>query len=219
MRHLLTAFALALVLAAPVGAAGVTGQYMEARNCDIYTGPCFANAETFLTGKHAVMGWKVDQGSLDGVKLDGLSIVAVVQASDTLGQEQTGAAKAVLIVDKRASAAQKDALMRMVRKQAGALVKNVVGVETAAIDLERCECKSNSCAVLRAGKARLQTRCLSDKHDKICGNESEFYPPLASHVKARAAMTVENVFTGTGLNATWKDQGRRSAYVGTFELR
>src|SRR5438445_13512393 len=87
-----------LVIVGPVSAASITGQYVEARTCDVYTGPCFANADTGLTGKHAVMAWKVEKGKLDNVSLDGLSIVAVVQASDTLGLLQTGPPNAVLII-------------------------------------------------------------------------------------------------------------------------
>ena len=40
-------FAAALLLTtAPLYAAGITGQYVEARTCDVYTGACFANADT-----------------------------------------------------------------------------------------------------------------------------------------------------------------------------
>ena len=56
----------------------IKGDYLEVRSCDIYTGPCFANAEMHLAGKHAVMGWQVDRGSFNRVKLDGLGVVAVV---------------------------------------------------------------------------------------------------------------------------------------------
>src|SRR5437868_11292842 len=104
MKRILALAALALLgAAAPLPAAGLTGQYVEARTCDVWTGPCFANAEMNLSGKHAVLGWKVDSGSLDQVRLDGLAVVAVVRASDTLGLEQTGPAQAILIVDARAT--------------------------------------------------------------------------------------------------------------------
>ena len=104
MKRLFAFAALALVLTVlPTSAAGLTGKYIEARTCDVWTGPCFANAEMNLAGKHAVLGWKVDQGEFQGVRLDGLGVVAVVAASDTLGLTQTGKAKAVLIVDSRAT--------------------------------------------------------------------------------------------------------------------
>jgi hypothetical protein len=217
-RLALTVLAL-IVVAAPVSAAGITGQYLEARTCEVFTGPCFANADTGLVGKHGVMAWKVEKGSLDDVQLDGLSVVAVVAASDTLGLRQTAEGKAVLIVDKNATAAQREALIRLAKKQGGALVKNVIAVESASINLETCECKEGGCARLDAGKAHVETRCIDGKHDKTCGNEWALYPPLAKGVKARAAVAVEHSFSGKELNETWNDGERRGAYLGSFEMR
>ena len=220
MTRCLTCAALALLaLTTSASAAGLTGRYVEARTCDVWTGPCFANAESNLTGKHAVLGWMVDKGSFDGVSLDGLGIVAVVEASDTLGLKQTGPAKAVLIVDKAATNAQREALIKLARTQGGDLLKNVVAVTRDEVKLEICECENGGCAKLHAGAARIETRCLDEKHDKVCGNESAYYPPLASNVKVRAALALENCFTGKGLGETWNDTGRRSAYLGSFQMK
>jgi hypothetical protein len=208
-----------LFVASPAWAGGITGQYLEARTADVYTGPCFANSDMNLAGKHAVMAWKVDKGTLDDVCLDGLGVVAVVAASDTLGLKQTGAARSVLIVDERATEAQRAALIRLAKRQAGDLVGDVRGVETAAIELNLGDCKDGGCAHLYAGSARIETRCIDPKHDKHCGNEIAFYPPLTSGVKAACAVATEHTFTGKGLNQTWKDGERRSAYVGSFEVR
>ena len=198
---------------------GVTGQYIEARTCDVWTGPCFANAEMNLGGKHAVLGWKVDKGTFSAARLDGLGIVAVIAASDTLGLQQTGASKAVLLVDERADAAQRAALIKFAKTQAGSLLANVVAVQSSKVDLDVCGCAEGGCGKLKAGPAHIETRCLDDKHDKICGNESAFYPPLSKAVKVRAAMAVEHSYTGKGVNETWSDGGRRGAYLGSFEAR
>jgi hypothetical protein len=218
-RWLIAAAVLGLLTAASVKAQGLSGSYVEARTCDVWTGPCFANAEMNLSGKHAVLAWKVDKGAVDNVTLDGLSVVAVVAASDTLGLDQTGPAKAVLIVDNRANAAQKDALVQLAHKQAGDLVRNVIVVERAQVDLEVIPCKDGGCAHLQAGKAHIETRCLNAHHDKVCGNESAFYPPLSKHVDARPALAVEHSFSGTEFKETWKDAERRGAYVGSFATR
>jgi len=79
----------------------ITGDYLEVRSCDIFTGPCFANAEMGLTGKEAIMVWSVKEGSWQGTALDGLSVIAVVRADGTLGdlRFQPRAGKAILIVD------------------------------------------------------------------------------------------------------------------------
>ena len=220
MKRTVALAALALVvLAGPLSAAGITGKYIEARTCDVWTGPCFANAEMNLSGKHAVLGWMVEKGTLGEAKLDGLGVVAVVAASDTLGLKQTGPAKAVLIVDSRANAAQRDALVRLARKQGGDLVKNVVAVRSARIDLDVGGCEEGGCGKLVAGPARIETRCLDEKHDKVCGNESAFYPPLAQGVHVRPALAVEHAYSGTGVNETWNDAGRRGAYLGSFAVR
>jgi len=219
MTCILAVAALLGAVAVPAPAADLSGHYIEARTCDVWTGPCFANAEVNLGGKNAVLGWKIDKGSLNNVTLDGLSIVAVVSASDTLGVEQTGKARTVLLVDRRASSAQRAALVRLAQSQGGALLRHVVRVQAADIDLKACPCKSDACAVLNAGVARIETRCLDENHDKICGNESPFYPPLAKNVKVKAALAVENAFSGRGINETWKENGRRSAYVGSFRIR
>jgi hypothetical protein len=208
-----------VVLAGPLSAAGITGKYIEARTCDVWTGPCFANAEMNLSGKHAILGWLVEKGTLGDARLDGLGVVAVVAASDTLGLAQTGPAKAVLIVDSRANAVQRDALVRLAQKQGGDLVKNVVAVQSARIALDVGGCEEGGCGKLVAGPARIETRCLDEKHDKVCGNESAFYPPLAQGVHVRPALAVEHIFTGQGVNETWNDAGRRGAYLGSFEVR
>ena len=211
--------ALALVvMVLPAGAAGLTGQYVECRTCDVWTGPCFANAE-MTGGKNAVLGWKVEKGALDGATLDGLSVVAVVSASDTLGLEQTGESKAILIVDEKATAAQRDALVKLAKGQGGDLLKNVAKVEAAPISIDACLCKDNGCAKLSAGGAKIETRCLDAQHDKHCGNEFAYYPPLVKNVSAQAAVAVEHGYSGKGFRQSWKESERRGAYVGSFEIK
>ena len=102
-----------LMLAASLPSQNITGNYMEARTADVYTGPCFANAETGLVGQLAVMGWKVSHGSWQGVDLSGLSVVGVIRAQSTLGnvEVKSNPAKAVLIIDSKADPAQRETLL------------------------------------------------------------------------------------------------------------
>ena len=99
------------ILMALDSSATIRGQYVEARTCDVYAGSCFANADTGLTGKNAVLAWRVEAGAVAGTKLDGLGVVAVA-ASDTLRLKQSGPGRPILLVDDRATAAQRDALVR-----------------------------------------------------------------------------------------------------------
>jgi len=220
MKRIIFLAAAALVLAStPVRAEGISGQYVEARTCDVWTGPCFANADFNLSGKNALLAWRIDKGAVDNVSLDGLSVVAVISASDPLGLEQTGPAKAILIVDERATPAQRQALIRLAKNQGGKLTKNIVAVQQAPVSVVMCECKGQTCAEVLAGAAKMKTRCLDAHHDKACGNETAFYPPLSRNVHVRPAAAVESSFNGTGLRETWRDFDRRGAYVGSFEVR
>src|SRR5437867_9293825 len=97
------------------------GMYLEARTCDVWTGPCFANADFNIGGKQGVMAWRIDKGQAGGVSLDGLSVVAVVVAGNTLGLDQRSPAKAIIIVDKNANTEQREALVRFAQQQGGQL--------------------------------------------------------------------------------------------------
>ena len=87
--------------AAGLPSRNLSGNYMEARTADVYTGPCFANGEVEINGKEAVFGWKINNGSWKGVSLQGLGIVGVVRTAHTLGDitRPQNPATAVLIVD------------------------------------------------------------------------------------------------------------------------
>src|SRR5258708_30974742 len=78
---------LALLAAAPacLAAPSVSGDYLEARTSDVYTGPCFANSEVNTAGAEAVFAWRGRQGAWKGVAIDGLSVVAVGGAPATPG--------------------------------------------------------------------------------------------------------------------------------------
>lgn len=219
MKRFTLAIVALLTALVPAQAAPITGQYVEARTCDVWTGPCFANADFNLGGKHAVLAWKIDKGTVDGVNLDGMSVVAVLSAQNTLGLEQSSPARSVLIIDGRANSVQKEALVQFAKRQGGKLLSNVIAVQSAAIRLTMCKCDGDACAEVDATVAKVRTRCIDHKEDKACGNESAFYPPLARGVHARVAGVIEHEFRGNGLAETWSDYGRRGAYVGSFEVQ
>jgi len=82
----------------------ISGDYLEVRSCDVYTGSCVANSEMGLSGREGMLVWSVKQGAWKGTRLDGLTVIAVVTTDDTLGdlRYQPRSGKAVLIVDSRA---------------------------------------------------------------------------------------------------------------------
>ena len=214
MKNLL--FAL-LLLIVPSAFAQISGDYIETRSADVYTGQCFANGEVNLVGNEAIMGWRVSKGSWDGVALDGLSVVAVVRAKATLGDPYADPypAKSVLVVDDQATAAQKQALLKFAHHMTGKLTANVDQVISAPIDLAVVK-EHHGRALLRAGNfVTVQTRAI-DHGDMICGNEETFYPPLTETAHAMPAVATRDEYQGPGLDDRWSTSGKRSAFVGTF---
>ena len=197
----------------------IYGNYIEARTADVYTGPCFANGEVGLVGKLAVFGWKVGGGSWHGVNLDGLSIVGVVSAHNTLGDVYATSypVKAVLIVDSRANVEQRLALQSFAQQMAGDLLQDVVKIDYAPIELTVQNGDVHSAvATLTAGSlAKIQTRAMNES-DHICNNEEVWYPPLSKVEHAMPAYALEHSFSGTGLNETWSSPFKRSGFVGSF---
>ena len=67
-----------VTLTANANQPAISGDYLEVRTCDVYTGPCFANAEMNLTGKEAILVWSVREGVWNSTRVDGLKVIAVV---------------------------------------------------------------------------------------------------------------------------------------------
>lgn len=196
----------------------IHGTYMESRTCDVYTAACFANSEVGLNGKEAILAWKVDEGSHKGVKLDGLTVSAVVRANATLGDKSATPypAKAIVYVDQDATPAQKDALVSLAKDLGEGLVSDVVRVESTPIVMNADNCGGDTCATLKVGEvAEIAARCLHSE-DKKCGNDNAFYGPLTDISNAMAHFTQYEMFSDTGLGVNWNDAGRRGTYVGTF---
>ncbi len=211
--------ALVLVgLAVVPSQAAITGDYLEVRNADVWTGPCFANSQVDLTGKQAILAWKINHGSWEGTNLSGLSVVAVVKASATLGDpfHNPYPADAVLILDQQATPQQREALQNFVKAQAGKLVSHVVRVDVAPISLQVGTGADHGIDVLKAGSlALVKTRTLC-QGDIMCGNEYVYYPPLTKVQNSMPAFTREAAFNGKGLGVVWNNRDGRSAFVGTF---
>jgi hypothetical protein len=196
----------------------IRGDYIESRSTDVYVAQCFANGEVGLTGNDALMAWHVEQGTWNGVKLDGLTVAAAVRAHATLGDPYGDPypAQAVLMVDNAASSQQREALIALARHNGGRLLENIVRVENVPVVLDTPADPHQGGAVLRAGKlATIITRPLNH-HDHICGNEVNFYPPLTDVSDAVSAVAVTDEFHGEGLDTQWSSHGRRSAYIAHF---
>ncbi|HET8747148.1 MAG TPA: DUF1326 domain-containing protein, partial [Ramlibacter sp.] len=121
----------------------ISGQYMETCNCELLC-PCISSNLTArpTDGKcYAAVALHIDKGAKDGVALDGLSFVIVLNAPGPMAQ---GNMAIGLIVDDSASEAQTAALVEIASGKAGGpaaglapLVGTFAGVEKSPIEFTR----------------------------------------------------------------------------------
>jgi hypothetical protein len=217
-----TCIVAATCVAAKLPTNNVRGEYLEARTADVYTGPCFANGEVGQTGRLAVMGWHIRQGSFDGVNLDGLSVVGVVRAKETLGDFAftSNPAKAVVIVDEKATPEQQLALKSFAQRMGGDLLSDVVRVDVQpiAFSMKDNNVHTQVASLVAGDLARVSTRPLKET-DQVCHNEGVWYQPLVKLEHAMPAYTTGNVYDGKALGETWNYPEKRGSYVGTFNYQ
>lgn len=198
-------------------AAGVSGHYLETRTCQIYTGPCFANSETGLTGEDAVMAWSILDGTHDGIDLSGLKVVMAVHGDTTLGHGGLNDGqnmKSVIYVDRTASPDQQRALVQFAKSRTGPACESVVRISEATIEMTLDEIGLKG-ELTVGDDVRLVTR-KAGRGDCICSNETAFYPPLTQVEYFAPGVTVVGEFRGRGLGVRWSTPGERSAYMATF---
>lgn len=119
----------------------ISGQYMETCNCTFLC-PCITSnlAATPTEGDcKAALGMRVDKGSKDGVSLDGLQFMVLLQSNGPMG---AGNMTVGLIVDSDASQEQVDAITAIASGAAGGpmammapLVGRFAGVERAKVSI------------------------------------------------------------------------------------
>lgn len=223
----------AVFAGAPAKEARVVGDYMESRTADVYTGPCFSNAEIFLTGHQAIMAWQIRKGEWQGVDISGLIVAAAVRGTTTLEVDEPSMARSVLIIDARASDKQREALISLMKELGGARLSDVRDVRTASMSLfveddmsESAHHDSTNSAhhggpiapkggFWAEGLAEINTRPM-EATDHVCGNEVLAYSPLSAGVEALPAYTILNAFKGEGLDTKWTDRNCRGSFVGHF---
>lgn len=234
-RTLLAAACLAALCSTLTIAAEIQGDYIESRTADVFTGPCFSNAEIFITGHQAVMAWGVREGSYNGVDLAGLSVAAAIRGTTTFSEDDPTQALSVLMVDDQATPQQRDALIALARHLGGDRLQNIVSIKPtrismmvedhqgeaeapardAALELHPHVPQAAKASLWASGLAEIVTRPLDD-NDHFCGNEVVAYEPLSKGVEVKPAYTLGHRFRGEGLNTTWNDANCRSSFVGHF---
>lgn len=216
MKKIALSFAISGLTVATLAArpAAVTGTYVEARTAEVFAGACVMNGEAPTTGREALLAWKIDRGQVNGVSLDGLAVVAALASDTNLGIHEIGGetnpARAAIYVDARANAAQRKALVAMVKSLSGSLIGSVVQETATPIQF------ADSGHEITVSTDTLKLEVAKHlNHDPSCGNK-QWFNPLTKVDRAEMGMTDQNEFSGPVLNTKWSDPNKRSSFFGTF---
>jgi len=216
MKKIALSVALSVLMFATLAAkpASVTGRYVEARTAEVFAGACIMNGEAATTGREALLAWKVDHGQVNGVALDGLAVVAALASDTNLGIHEIGGestpARAAIYVDSRANAAQRKALVSMVRSLSGNLIGSIVQETTVPIQFT----DNGHAITVSTDTVKLAVE-KHMSHDPSCGNK-QWFNPLTGGVHAEMGTTDENAYSGPALCSKWSDPNKHSSFFGTF---
>ena len=217
MKRALVLAALIALAVNPLVAGGkntASGAYVEARTAEVFTGGCIMGSEAETVGKLAVLAWKVDRGTVKGVSIDGLSVVAALSGDRNLGIQEIGggkpSVKSALFVDSRANGAQQIALVALANELSNGLVGTIVQVTSAPIQFA-----DHGGEILVSAPQVSLDISKHMTHDPTCG-AMQWFHPLSSVDKADMGLAADHTFTGSGLGTKWSDPNRRSAFFGTF---
>jgi hypothetical protein len=211
-----SALALAVVSLAADDTTRITGEYVEARTAEVFAGGCIMNSEAETMGRQAIMAWRIASGAFDGVALDGLTVAAAVAGDRNLGMREMGgeeptAVKAIITVDPRASARQREALVKFVRELSGGLITHVIRVDVApvrfATTADHVEVSVPESLTLSVNKEM--------KHDPSCG-AMQWFKPFTKLADSAMGVAETHEFSGQGLGTKWSAPNKRSAFFGNF---
>ncbi len=136
----------------------LTGSYFETCNCEVAC-PCVFLSPPTEGDCTVLVGWHIDNGGFDHVKLDGLNVALAVHSPGTMVETKW---KAALYFDEKASDDQKNALMQIFTGQAGghpavlvSFVGEVLGAKSVGMDY-RAQGKRRSLKIAGVGEAEIE---------------------------------------------------------------
>ena len=215
MKRMLLSMTLIALAGAPLLAgSSVSGSYVEARTAEVFTGACIMSSEAETMGREAVLAWKIDRGSFNGVSLEGLSVIAALAGDANLGIQEIGGAKpsvhSTVFVDERANPVQRIALVAMANDLSKGLLGTIVSVTPTPIRFN----EDGAQIAISASQVSLEV-AKHVEHEETCGSMQWFHP-LATVDSSEIGLTAQHSFVGSGLGIKWSDPNRRSSFFGTF---
>jgi hypothetical protein len=192
----------------------VAGDYIEGRSNHVYGCYCEWSGEGQTGGREAILAWAVQQGSFEGVSLDGVRMAAVIVGEHTLSMGEPPRTS-ILFIDSAASAAQRRAAERWLRRQFARLLGQVRNVHAVPIQFRR---EADS-ATLSVGQMLNLTMRRSVLPDDVLQGATLWYDPFIPLVESTLGTTLQNKYWGADFEQRWAhSEPTTSGYFGRFRL-
>ncbi|MGC4076078.1 MAG: DUF1326 domain-containing protein [Rubrivivax sp.] len=203
---------LPLLAAAEAGPThAVRGDYVEARTASVFAGACHYNGERVTEGKSALLAWRLDGGSFDGIDLGGVKLAAVVACDDNLA-ERAATRRSAITVDAD-SDVKANAAVAWVKQRVGDQLGEVVSVRRAPVTFEH---PTDAFVVRVDGFGSMSVKAMPDR---ACCSQPElvWYQPLMPVTDRRVGYTASAQVAVVAIGADWQRSDENSAIYGRFE--
>ena len=110
------------------------GRLLEVCNCRVLC-PCWVGEDPDFGTCNTVIAWRFDNGSIDGVDVEGLTLAVIAYIPGNILVEASW--RAIVYVDDNASKEQEDALLKVFTGKAGGPVADLVKLIGEVVDVRR----------------------------------------------------------------------------------
>jgi hypothetical protein len=111
----------------------VEGRLLEVCTCNVLC-PCWIGEDPDGGTCESTLGWRIDQGHIEGVDVSGLTLAMTVHIP---GNVLKGNWRAVAFVDDRSSAEQQEALLKLFTGQLGGPIADLAALVGEVVAIER----------------------------------------------------------------------------------
>ena len=207
------ALAASLLAGAAQAAPAVTGDYVESRSANVYVGACHHEGEIQTAGRNALLAWNIAGGEHQGVRLEGVTAVAVVAGDKSLSFDDAKR-RSVLYVSDKATPAQQEAFAALLKERAPAALGELVAVKTAPISFDA---QGDMYRVQVTGVAFLK---IKKQTGELCCKQPYrvWGKPFVPVQAAKAGFCVGAEYRDAGLLQSWRATDQNNAFFGQFSL-
>jgi hypothetical protein len=190
----------------------LTGDYVEVRSASVFAGACHFNGEVVTTGRDALMAWKVQRGTWNGTRLDGVRAIAVVSSAANLAEPSPHQTE--LIVDAAASEGQLKALVDALGASYRGSLGKIVSVRRAPISFRHV---GKEYRVNAEGIAQISVQAMPN--DECCRMPHlVWYQPLIPLAHQKVGYTRDARYEGGAVADSWRRADENSAFYGSFAI-